>query len=210
MDSDKVPFYMTLVLAMAGWSVTYIIGRIASSPTLEYKVSPPTAVQSKEHPNAKKLTVELANLTRTTTFTNLTVVFISPTGTKILGDATEVHRVPPAFEGNEPWKLRGGLAQYTIPKVHPGWRFDVQVGFTGEKPPLLGFESADPIYSAEPSWETKFVRNEGGIFAGLLGVWVLVIGWFFWGKLRADRTRRGSLGNHNCADAIGEGYYESG
>lgn len=183
MDSDKVPFFVTLALAIAGWSATYIVGRITTSPTLEYEISQAVANPSEKQPNAKSITVQLTNLTRTTTFKNLTVVFMAQGNTQILGNITEMQPIPPAFEGNDPWKYRGGLAQYTIPKVHPGWRFSILVGFIGDKPPTLRFESEDPIYMTEPSWETWFVRHEVWFFVGIAGIWLLATFLFYWQRL---------------------------
>lgn len=179
MDSDKVPFFVTVALAIAGWSATYIVGRITNSPTLEYEISQPSALESKEYPEAKSLTIQLTNLTRATTFKNLTVVLIAPGRTKILGDLTEMRPIPPAFEGNDPWKHQGGFAEFTIPKVHPGWQFLVLVRFIGDKPPILRFQSEDSIYSTEPSWETWFVRYEAWVFVGIAGLWLLATGVFY-------------------------------
>lgn len=189
MDSDKAPFLVTLALAIAGWSATYIVGRITNSPTLEYEISQPSASPTPTHPDAKNLTIQLTNLTRATTLKNLTVVFIAQGNTKILGELTEMQPIPPAFEGNDPWKHRGGLAQYTIPKVHPGWKFSVRVGYVGDKPPTLRLESEDPIYSTAPSWETWFVRYEVWVFVGM-ALWLFVSVVFYFWPWRRKATRQ--------------------
>lgn len=189
MDSDKTPFLVTLALAIAGWSATYIVGRITNAPTLEYEISQPSASPTPTNPDAKNLTIQLTNLTRSTTFKNLTVVFIAQGNTKILGELTEMQPIPPAFEGNDPWKHRGGLAQYTIPKVHPGWKFSVRVGFVGDNPPTLRFESEDTIYSTAPSWETLFVRYEMWGFAVIALTWLLATIVFYFGPWRRKATR---------------------
>jgi hypothetical protein len=175
MDTDKVPFIVTLALAIAGWSATYLVGRITNSPTLEYSVSQPVDSPTSEWPGARRLDVRLTNLTRSSTFKNLTVVLMAPQGTTIHGDTVEMHPVPPAFEGNEPWKQRGGLVQYTIPKVHPGWAFDVSLHFSGDRPPVVRFESEDPVYTTAPSFETWFVRHELLVFLLLAAAWLLAM-----------------------------------
>jgi hypothetical protein len=147
MDLDKAPFFVTLAVAIAGWSATYVVGRITNSPTLEYQVSQPVASPMGRASDAKTQTIRLTNLTRSSTFKNLTVVLVAQGGTLILSEATEIIPLAPAFEGNEPWRHQGGMARYTIPKMHPGWTFIISVKYFGDKSPALRFESEDTIYS---------------------------------------------------------------
>lgn len=175
MALDKAPFFVTLAVAIAGWSATYVVGRITGAPTLEYEALQPVAHPSKAEPAAKLQTLRLTNLTRSTTFKNLTVVLLAPRGTKLIDETTEIVALAPAFEGNEPWKYRGGMARYVIPKVHPGWTYLVRVGYVGDKAPVMRFESEDSIYTTKPSWETFVVRREVWILLAIGGFWSLFI-----------------------------------
>ena len=95
MDLDKSPFFVTLAVAIAGWSATYIVGRITNSPTLEYQISSPVEAVAPKPPRAKYQSVRLTNLTRSSTFKSLTVVielvgfFVSaePVGNDFFGAA---------------------------------------------------------------------------------------------------------------------------
>lgn len=171
MDLDKAPFFVTLAVAIAGWSATYVVGRITGAPTLEYEASQPVASPTSSESAAKLQTLRLTNLTRSTTFKNLTVVLLAPRGTKVLDDKTEIVALPPAFEGNEPWRYRGGMARYVVPKVHPGWTYLVRVSYVGDTPPVMRFESEDSIYTTKPNWETFVVRREVWILAAIGAFW---------------------------------------
>lgn len=195
MDLDKAPFFVTLAVAIAGWSATYVVGRITGSPTLEFEQYQPVANPMQSEPKGMSQTLRLTNLTRSTTFKNLSIVLMAPPGTKILDETTDVIAVPPAFEGNEPWKYRGGMARYVIPKVHPGWTYRVRVGYVGDKAPVLRFESEDNVYTTRPNWETFVVRHEFWILAGIGGFWgMFVVGYLvanvrqFLTALRTTRT----------------------
>jgi len=201
--SDKIPLVVTLAVAIVGWSATYVVGRITSAPTLEYEVSDPSPVQIVGQPGAQRMRVRLANLTRAATFKNLTVVLLAPKETTLLGDAIEILPLPPAFEGNEPWKLRGGMARYTIPKVQPGWEFVVQVAFTGKVPPVLRFESDDSVYTTVPTWETRFVRYEVWILAALAAVWASVIAMFVLVSFGVSLRRKRPTCNPEMFDETG-------
>jgi hypothetical protein len=175
MDLDKAPFFVTLAVAVAGWSATYVVGRITGSPTLEYEPGQSVSAPLPSEPKAKSQTVRLTNLTRSTTFKSLTVVLMAPRETRILDEATEIVAVPPAFEGNDPWKYRGGMARYVIPRVHPGWTYLVRVGYVGDRPPVLRFESEESIYATRPNWETFVVRHEVWILLAIGGLWSLFV-----------------------------------
>ena len=194
MDLDKAPFFVTLAVAIAGWTANHIVERTTSSPTLEYVALHSTTNSSSNAAQAKSQSYRLTNLTRSTTLKNLTVVFIAPAGTKILDDSTEVVPIPPAFEGNEPWKFRGAMARYVFPKIHPGWTFRVTVGYTGDRPPVLRFESEDSVYAVKPNWETFIVRRELWILLAIGGFWSLFIFWYVVANLRAYISKPRSNG----------------
>lgn len=184
MDLDKAPFFVTLAVAIAGWSATHVVDRVIGAPTLEYEAAESMASPLPHEPNAKLQTLRLTNLTRSTTFKNLTVVLMAPRGTKVLNETTEIVAVAPAFEGNDPWKYRGGMATYVIPKVHPGWTYLVRVGYVGDRLPILRFESDDSIYTTRPNWETFIVKREVWILCAIGGFWSVFILWYLIGNVR--------------------------
>jgi hypothetical protein len=188
MGSDKAPWIITLALAIIGWASNSIIERVTGAPTLEYTIDAPVPAGASAPKDARILRVHLTNLTRATTFKDFAVVFMSPPGTTIVGELTEIHPLPPAFEGNEPWRHRGGMATYVVPKMLPGWQFVAQVGYVGPHPPALRFESGDTVYATPPTWETKYVRNEIWFLGSFGALWAVIVVIYIFRSLRNPST----------------------
>ena len=158
-----------------GWAATHVVDRLTSSPILEYAIVKARSKPAFGPPQLKQLGIVLTNLTRDTTFKNLGIVLVAPEGTEIVGEWTEMHPSPPAFEGNEPWRQQRRRFQYTIPSVHPGSEFFIKVGYVGEAAPVLRFESSQPLFATRRNLETWFVRHETGFLAMLCGFWLLAL-----------------------------------
>jgi hypothetical protein len=200
MDLDKAPFFVTLALAIAGWAATHAVGRITGAPTVEYESRPSVSAPLPSEPKAMLQTVRLSNLTRSRTFKNLAIVLMTPQGTKILDETTEIVAIAPAFEGNDSWQYRGGMARYVVPKVHPGWTYLVRIGYVGERPPVLHLESEESIFVTRPTWETFLVRREVWVLLAIASFWALFVLLYLvpnvWTYVRQLRTSRPSMTSH--------------
>lgn len=205
MELDKAPFVVTLAVAIAGWSATHIVDRVTGSPTLEFNASEPVAASNSSVSDSKTQTIQLTNLTRATTFKDLTVILVARGNTRIIDEMTEILPRPPAFEGDEPWKYQGGMARYTIPRMHPGWTFAVRVGYTGNSPPVLRLESPDTVYSTSPNWETFVVRNELWILSAIALIWGLFVALYLFQNWRQFSDSRRQSAGAESASARKEG-----
>lgn len=175
MDLDKAPYFVTLALALFGWSANHIVNRITDAPTLEYRIDEPTQDDSTPSRAFWTQRITLTNLTRKQTFDNLSVILVARKGSTLASDHLQLRPVAPAFEGDESWESEGGRATFTVPKLHPGSSVQVVSAYTGKSPPVFRIKSQGTVFATRANWETWFVRNEIFILTPLALVWALVI-----------------------------------
>ena len=175
MDLDKAPYFVTLALALFGWSSNQVVNRIVDAPTLEYHIPDTleTLVSDGKTYHVQRIT--LTNLTRKKTFEDLSVILVSRKGSPLEAKLLRLRPVAPAFEGDESWAEEGGRATFTIPKLQPGGSVQVFSAFIGDNPAVFRLKSKGTVFATKTNWETWFVRNEILILTPLALVWAIVI-----------------------------------
>lgn len=192
MELDKAPYFVTLALALFGWSANHIVNRITDAPTLEYRIDEPTQEESKVGKALSTQLITLTNLTRKQTFENLSVMLVARKGSTLDSDRLQLRPLAPAFEGDDSWESEGGRATFTIPKLHPGSSVQVVSAYTGNNPPVFRIKSQGTVFATKANWETWFVRNEIFILTPLAFVWALLIAAYAYSNLSDYRKPTGT------------------
>jgi hypothetical protein len=192
-DLDKAPYFVTLALALFGWSANHVVNRITDAPTLEYRIEEPKEEKSTSGQPLWTQNITLTNLTRKQTFENLSVMLIARKGSTLASDQLKLRPVPPAFEGDDSWESEGGRATFTVPKLHPGSSVQVVSAYTGDKPPVFRIKSQGTVFATKANWETWFVRHEIYILTPLALVWAMVISVYAYSNLSLYRKPDSTL-----------------
>jgi hypothetical protein len=182
MDLDKAPYFVTLALALFGWSANHVVNRIIDAPTLEYQIQDVTVESTAQGKSHRVQRITLTNLTRKQTFEDLSVMLVSRKGSPLESEHLQLRPIPPAFEGDDSWEAEGGRATFTIPKLHPGNSVQVVSAFQGENPPVFRIKSKGTVFATNANWETWFVRNEVLVLTPLAILWALIIGLYAYGN----------------------------
>ena len=188
MDLDKAPYFVTLALALLGWSANHVVNRIIDAPTLEYRIQEATVESVGEGKSHRVQRITLTNLTRKQTFDDLTVILVSRRGSPLASEHLQLKPIPPAFEGDESWEAEGGRATFTIPRLHPGNSVYVISAFQGKSPPVFRIKSKGTVFATSANWETWFVRNEVVVLTPLAILWALFIGAYALGNWLSYRS----------------------
>ena len=101
MDLDKAPYFVTLALALLGWSANHVVNRIIDAPTLEYQIQEATVESDGAGKSHRVQRITLTNLTRKQTFDDLSVILVSRRGSPLASEHLQLKPIPPAFEGDE-------------------------------------------------------------------------------------------------------------
>lgn len=200
-DVDKAPFFVTLAVAIVGWTASYVVERVTKSPTLEYERIVQEALPTKGEPEARVVRYKITNLARDTAFKDLKVILMAPDKTRLVQELTEIHPFSPATEGDEPWEFKKvSRATYTIARVQPNWSYEIQAGYVGENPPRLRFSTEETIYATRPNWETFCVRREPWIILAIAIFWGGFVVWYAISRIVQSFRGRPRFNAHREAD----------
>ena len=173
MASDSTPLFITLAVGVLGWTLAHIVDRVESSRAVTYSIEHTSSGAS------SSIAITIKNIAEDKTFSDFTVVLAAPQG----GSFTDAGILPvePAFEGDEPWRLSGRTAQFTIPAIHPGWEFHIVGHYTGTGKAAVHFVAGNrgTIRAVKPSFETFLAESEPEILYALVGMWLMVLVAYF-------------------------------
>jgi len=171
---DKFPYLLTILFALSAWSLSKIVDDLESSSILEYKLS-----QSRTNGDSSVVYYELTNITkRNFKKLSLKLSYFKSADGKIY--AANILTEPPAdkdsisFENDE---KNMEFAKFFISQMQPGWRYILEVRFTGPTQPVLHYYSDinETVNLKEYGFETFLVRHENLIIVILLICWIILI-----------------------------------
>jgi len=184
--ADKVPYLVTLVFGVLGWTLVHIDDELTQSPTVESQEVQgasagvqPLPCEGKKAPDDEVVAkgFDIENLSRSTSFSSLEFVLHSRDsdprfqGVRLVPD-------PPAVlpDEAEPETCGADYAKFQIPQLQPGWRFRLLVWMPKNKPdPYLTYSTDEAVRLEPQSWETSAVRHERSILEGFAGVAALIL-----------------------------------
>lgn len=172
MDNGKIPFLITLILAIIGWAVTHLVDRISSAPTIEFRTS------TRAYTGNNIFIVQLTNLSSDHAFRNLLLQLQAPSGGKVTG--LHILPVQPAFEGDDPTHVaQSGDAWFKFAELQPEGTFYAEATYVGDPPKVRISLPTKSARIVAPSLETALVRNELAVLIGLIcaGMVILLICW---------------------------------
>lgn len=147
----KVPYVVTVFLAMAGWAVIYIVEASVSGPLV--------SIERKDECSHVTITVE--NLSRNARIKDVVFGLADPANalTFFAEDAIPIPPAPPAEA--QPTKQKDAV-KFSINNFHPGSKYVLSATYRGEGDPIFQLlSSTEPMFLVEePSLRTFFVRNE--------------------------------------------------
>jgi hypothetical protein len=163
---EKAPYLITILFASIGWGVTYTVGRIVDSPTIEY------VTQSADG----RYQVDLRNVTRKQIFPSLKVS-IHLNGNQAIITKSNMSADPPGWPGREPVQQgEHNTVDYTITSLQPGWIVHLWVEYTGKAQPSFHLvDSQGAIRLVPRSMETLVVEHELALLLTVMVLYAMVI-----------------------------------
>lgn len=170
---EKAPYLVTLLFVSVGWFVTYSVGQINDSPTIEYAVRTQVLSASRN-----RIIVDIQNVTRKQRFQNLEFsIRLVPgdphdklTYYDIFTDA------PGLGSPAKPLETGTEAVDFVVPDLQPGWQVHLVADHTGTRRPTFRLTSAAvPVRLVERSFETFLIRHELSTMLIVLAVYAGVI-----------------------------------
>jgi hypothetical protein len=172
---DKIPYLLTILIALSGWTLNHLVDRLLLSPIIEYS----------EHTDTcpKQVSYTFRNLSRDKVFSDLTLHFLirEKREGEFVTDQCKVLNIPPSYRRDEPVKTKDSFS-IGLPEFHPGWLIIIQLTLSENVKPTLHFSTVkdgnqeiEPVLLMEAGLETFLVKNEFQIMILLLGLWIILI-----------------------------------
>jgi hypothetical protein len=172
---EKAPYLITIFFASTAWFITYSVGQITDSPTLEYATR-----ASQIHPDQYRFVVDIRNISRKQRFQNLGFrIRLDPADHKDHLVYWDNRADAPASSTPVLPFVSGTPAQavdFTVQDLQPGWVIHLVADHSGPRLPAFRLASADaPVRLAERSLETFLVRNEISTMLAVILIYGVVI-----------------------------------
>lgn len=147
----KVPYMVTIFLAIAGWAVIYVVEASVSGPIVSYE----------RKDENKQITITVENLSRNARIKSVVFGLADPTeALRFLEE--DAKPIPPAPPAEAELTMQKDGVKYSINHFHPGSKYTLHAKYRGEGEPVFQLLSSDEaVYLVEePSLRTFFVRHE--------------------------------------------------
>jgi hypothetical protein len=172
--TDKFPYLLTILIALAGWSLSRIIEKITEAPTIEYSVK-----TVKEDSGKKTYRLYIHNISKT--LLKKMVFKISYYDSQLNKISNpNIITIPPAFKddlavGDD--APNNEYATYEINQMQPGWKYILTADIEGDDLPVFYMKSVndETIRMKELGIETLLIRGQTYIIVGLFLIWSVLI-----------------------------------
>lgn len=172
LKTEKIPYLLTALFLMIGWSVNHSVTRLLSTPIIEYSIQ-----ESKRDNGERLVEAIISNVSRDRLFTKTTFMLLMADGKVI----AEPHIEPISLYAGPQPKFGDTFVSIPLPELHPGWGVRVSYRTTSSKTPIITFsnESGQAIRLTPKGIETILIRNEMKIHVLLIFTWFVLIGLYF-------------------------------
>jgi hypothetical protein len=176
LNKKEIPYLITILVAIVGWSITHVADRVLKSPVVEYS----TSVDTTSEPRTIKVTI--LNLSNKA-FVNLRF--------ELQGQGVKACNVPmsfrpPAWASNSvPEEGTDGVG-FVISQLQPNWKVTMCGEYRGGgKDPLFVLKDGSPDQSIElrqPDLATWILKHEAELMIVLAAIGSLgVVAWIVFG-----------------------------
>lgn len=179
--TSKVPYSVTLILAILAWSTAHFIDRNTNSPLLEY--SPDLGPCGS---GSRCFRVKIRNLSASTRFADVEFGFLRSASENAEFYDPAITVFPPFWDGDE---FSSGMAvgdppndvRFSLREIQPGAVIELQAGYTGELDPTFHLLSSTiPMRITSIGLSTVVTRFQGLIFLSLwMGALPLLWAYYF-------------------------------
>jgi len=182
LKSENMPFFITAIIAILGWSLTHIVDRLIKSPIIEYKI-----IERIEGKQIKSV-YQFTNITRDRLFKNIEFQLLldnPSTGNFFIEDECFLQIPPPL---NIKGKEKKGLSYFNfrVDALHPNCSIRAVVKISGDNKPTVHFityENKDnktqPIMLVSNSFDTYLIKNELELIKYLILIWLFILFCYF-------------------------------
>ena len=179
LTQTSVPYLVTILMAVVGWATLRAVDAVESA-SVEYCV----------HREDGGAHISVENLTREKRFRDLRFATAFRAGVDGEINKADLEAIPPAFEGDSPGGEIGGerrSAEFVIPDLQPGARFEMAVSFTSDEEPDFRLMTArDSLELLPCSTFTYVVKHEVQFVVGLALVGLALVLIFLWASRPED------------------------
>ena len=172
---ESLPYFLTMLLVLVGWSFSRVVDAVYESPTLEYNV------QEKEWTGDTMLMqIVLRNISRDRLFKDAVVKVSYPDGKDGNLEFLSLIAVPPAARDSiDHANDDPDFIDYKLPQIQPGSTYRLLLAYAGDEPDIT-FSSPEAVRFKEASLETALVRYELTVNLSLIFLWLVIILIYVW------------------------------
>ena len=203
---EKIPYLLTMLFALIGWTLTHIADRLLQSPIIEYRV------EEQQDNNDRTVSLTLTNISKDKLFKDVQFDWLIQdiNKGKFIRDSSYLTEFPPmTLQTTE--ETEEDHVRFTIKEFHPSWKLQLTSKVLGSALPTLHFSTmsniqeknptVEPIFLIDASFETFLVKNELEILFYLLLLWFLLIMAYiilFFSKAKSFGNDQGKNSRHHA------------
>jgi len=170
---DKIPYLLTVLFLLLGWSVSHIADRLLSAPIVEY------SYKESIHGDIDNVEYTINNISYDKLYKKIIFSILPSAGTNINIDTVEVKPVPPMVLENEP-QFTNDCINIEIPEFHPGTSIKILFELPKGSKHNLHFSSDNTaIKLVKSCLMTLVVKHELTILLAMVALWLILIITYF-------------------------------
>ncbi len=189
---SSFPYLFTLLVAIIGAQLNYLIESTISTPLIEYTLDEVGNSEDAISMEVGKKILNfsrvkyfgtISNITKKQSYKNVHLTIMFSEDQQAAFDLNELKRptfksIPPSALGNFDDQIQPQAIDYTIEHFQPG--FEYQFSFdmlTRDKnvAPILMIQSDDPVFLSEKTWFTSLARNQTKVNIAIMMFLILAI-----------------------------------
>ncbi len=181
-QAQQVPYFLTLLIAIIGFQVNYLIDSIVNIPAVEYYFEK-NVIKSDDGTEYYNLNCMVTNLSRKTAFDSLSISLRYKNDYEFTH--VELIPVPPASRsGLKESLIDKKYAKYTIVKLQPGSVYELNATVKARKEgsfifPLLYLATEDTLKMKKRSFSTWISKNQLFINFIIILFWIVIVVIYF-------------------------------
>lgn len=181
------PYLFTLLVAIVGAQLNYLIEDTLSTPLVEYTLSPVDGsldnqvltIGKKEVPViARSYKGRISNITKSFSFKDVQLTIVFPEGRVAVFRKPVFEPVPPSALNNWQDVVGSRGLEYTIAHFQPGFEYTFSFDVLTSDPdtiPKPYLQSSSTVHLKERSWLTKLVRYQSAVNLSIFIILLVVL-----------------------------------
>ena len=176
LNKKEIPYLITILVAIVGWSITHVADRVLNAPVVEYS----TKIDIATDPRTVRVTI--LNLSNKA-FLNLRFEL---QGKTVKACNIPMSFEPPAWASDLPPDEGTDGVSFVVSQLQPNWKVTMCGVYTDGKEPLFVLKDGgqgQPIELRQPDFATWILKHEAELMSVLAAIGFLgIVAWILFGR----------------------------